>query len=213
MPLVSILIRRHIVVMSAEIHSEIIERNRKSADVSVQTCDWPGCNDKGLCRAPKSRLELGTFLWFCKTHVREYNLSWNYYAGMTDAEIEDDVRRDTIWHRPSWTFGSFFFGSGELDPEKIVDHFGVLGNQSSSKSNHSPNEISQTLNNSQQRALKVFQLSEPISTKVVKAQYKKLAKLHHPDANGANTTYSEKLSEKKIREINQAYKILLDLLA
>ena len=31
--------------------------------------------------------------------------------------------------------------------------------------------------------------------------------MHHPDANGTNSTYSEKLSENKIREINQAYKI------
>jgi hypothetical protein len=37
--------------------------------------------------------------------VRTYNAAWNYYAGMSEREIEAEIRRDTVWQRPSWKLG------------------------------------------------------------------------------------------------------------
>src|SRR5204862_7181536 len=50
----------------------------------VRACEHPGCPGGGEFRAPKSRLELDRYYWFCLEHVRAYNSAWNYYAGMND---------------------------------------------------------------------------------------------------------------------------------
>jgi hypothetical protein len=69
---------------------------------SRRSCEWPGCTGEGEFRAPLSRDQLDQYRWFCLDHVREYNRSWDYYRGMSQAEIEADLRRDTVWQRPTW---------------------------------------------------------------------------------------------------------------
>ena len=54
----------------------------------VRACEHPGCPGGGEFRAPKSRLELDRYYWFCLEHVRAYNSAWNYYAVINDSEIE-----------------------------------------------------------------------------------------------------------------------------
>src|SRR5581483_11385072 len=71
----------------------------------LRLCDHPGCECGGDFRAPRSRLELNHYFWFCLDHVRAYNAAWNYYAGMSEREIEAEIRRDTVWQRPSWKLG------------------------------------------------------------------------------------------------------------
>ena len=71
----------------------------------ARLCDHPGCEAGGDFRAPRSRLELDRYYWFCLDHVRAYNVAWNYYAGMSESEIEAEIRRDTVWQRPSWKLG------------------------------------------------------------------------------------------------------------
>ena len=61
----------------------------------IKKCDHPGCNKAGTCRAPKTR-DLREYWWFCREHAAEYNKNWNYYAGMTPDEIEEDWERQTF---------------------------------------------------------------------------------------------------------------------
>jgi len=44
----------------------------------------------------------------------------------------------------------------------------------------------------------------PISVEEIKKNYKKLVKIFHPDVNDNN-----KIAEKKFKEINEAYRVLL----
>src|ERR1700752_3054970 len=76
-----------------------------TAHAPARSCDHPGCLGVGDFRAPKSRLDLHDYHWFCLEHVRAYNLAWNYYAGMSDEEIEAEIRHDTVWQRPTWRLG------------------------------------------------------------------------------------------------------------
>ncbi len=71
----------------------------------VRPCDWPQCREEGGHRAPRSRAELRSYRWFCLAHVRQYNAAWNYSAGMSEDEVEEDVRLDTVWRRPTWRLG------------------------------------------------------------------------------------------------------------
>src|SRR5262249_29646421 len=78
----------------------------RPAQPATRGCDHPGCAGDGLYRAPRSRAELSAYYWFCLDHVREYNAAWNYYAGMSELEIEREIRNDTTWQRPTWPLGS-----------------------------------------------------------------------------------------------------------
>src|SRR5207247_11273248 len=54
-----------------------------------------------------------------------------------------------------------------------------------------------------EQALAVFDLEPPFTMVRLKARYKVLVKLHHPDANGG-----DKAAEEKLKIINQAYATL-----
>jgi hypothetical protein len=60
-------------------------------------CQHPGCLELGAYRAPVARDRLNEYYWFCLEHVRAYNLAWDYFAGMSEAEIEHQRRWDTVW--------------------------------------------------------------------------------------------------------------------
>ena len=55
----------------------------------------------------------------------------------------------------------------------------------------------------QEQALAVFEIEAPFTPVRLKARYKALVKLHHPDAHGG-----DKAAEEKLKIINQAYATL-----
>ena len=61
-------------------------------DTADKPCDYPGCKAKAAFRAPKSPDLLDEFFWFCKDHIREYNLKWNFFNGNYN-EYEADKRK------------------------------------------------------------------------------------------------------------------------
>ena len=187
--------------MGSPSHLITLERFQDD-EPDVSYCDWPGCCGEGLHRAPKSRDQLNAYHMFCLNHVRQYNKGWNYYAGMSDAEVEADVRRDTVWNRPSWPLG------GKIAPEDIIGQMGAFGpdwNQSSGSRDRPGRTASPDTREAW--AVAVFNLSGPINGDTVKSRYHELVKQHHPDTNGG-----DKGAEEKIKEINEAYQIILGML-
>jgi hypothetical protein len=173
-----------------------IESSAGSAGPAAATrlCDHPGCTAGGDYRAPQARDRLSNFYWFCLDHVRAYNAQWNYYAGMSAAEVEAEIRADTVWQRPSWPFGSRT--SFRFDP-KIRD-FGLFGFAEEPERAARKRPLSE-----QEQALAVFELVPPITFAGLRARYKALVKLHHPDAHGG-----DKAAEERLKVINQAYSTL-----
>jgi len=138
---------------------------------------------------------LTDYYWFCLEHVRSYNASWNYYAGMNEAEIEAELRKDIVGHRPSWRLGSrtaWRFGNGVKD-------FGLFDFEA----NTPPPKLRSRPPTPQEAALEVFDLTLPLTLAAVKARYKELVKRHHPDANGG-----DKAAEERLKIVNQAYSTL-----
>jgi hypothetical protein len=68
-------------------------------------CERAGCAEPGTFRAPKGRAQEGQYWRFCKDHVREYNQSYNYFAGMSDDAVMAYQKDATIGHRPTWSMG------------------------------------------------------------------------------------------------------------
>jgi DnaJ domain len=177
-----------------------------AADAPARLCDHPGCLAGGDFRAPKSRLDLQDYYWFCLEHVRAYNSAWNYYAGMSDAEIEADIRHDTVWQRPSWRLGD---RHGPGYTERIRDPLGAFfghpdaaGNRRRGNGNHGSDPVRRVLS-AREQALAVFEIEPPFTLVRLKARYKTLVKLHHPDAHGG-----DKVAEERLKIINQAYATL-----
>jgi len=168
------------------------------SDTDTRSCERPGCRASGDFRAPRSPQELNIYLWFCKEHIREYNKSWNFYADMGEAEVEADVRRDTVWRRASWPLG-VRNGTSRF---RISDGFGYFTEAPLHKDPAPPRTLT-----AEEQALGVLDLEAPVTAGAVKARYKELVKVHHPDTNGGT-----KASEEKLKEINLAYRIVLDSL-
>ena len=76
---------------------------RPRADRSA--CQWPGCACAATHRAPKGRLREGEYWRFCLAHVREYNHSYNYFAGMSDEAVAKFQKDAVTGHRPTWKLG------------------------------------------------------------------------------------------------------------
>src|SRR5215472_14288978 len=66
-------------------------------------CDHPDCRAAAAFRAPKSRDLLGEHYWFCQAHAAEYNRSWNFFAGMSEEEMREEMS-DPTGGRPTWPF-------------------------------------------------------------------------------------------------------------
>lgn len=147
----------------------------------------PECMEAGEFRAPVSRSQLDRYYWFCLEHVRAYNAQWDYYKGMTSAEIEAHMRADQTWHRPSWPLGSGM---------PIHDPLDLLGKQTQKKP--PPRPVSP-----EEAALGVLELPLHSPFSEIKARYKSLVKLLHPDANGG-----DRRAEERLKEVNRAYSTL-----
>ena len=163
-------------------------------------CHAPGCAEDGVHRAPVARDRLSEFYWFCTEHVRQYNLAWDFFAGMNEQEIEFQRRFDTVWQRPSWPFGQFgqraANRSGGGAGYRVHDSFGFFS-EGPAGANGAGETRPQT---AEQKALALLDLEEPVTFADVKARYMTLVKQLHPDANGGDTE-----AEDRLKIVNQAY--------
>src|SRR4051812_47540047 len=74
-------------------------------EAAEPSCDKIGCGQAGTHRAPKGRGREGQFWRFCLYHVREYNASYNYFAGMSDDAVAAYQKDAVGGHRPTWSMG------------------------------------------------------------------------------------------------------------
>jgi DnaJ domain len=170
-------------------------------------CQWKGCDKPGPHRAPMGRGRDGEYYNFCVDHVRQYNHSYNYFDGMSDVEV-DEFRKDAITgHRPTWKSGANAWAHGTRDGARAEEAAARVGPAAprgprvyrSSRAASSP-EYRRQLKPLERKSLRVLDLKDEASKEDIKARFKELVKLHHPDANGGDSR-----SEEKLREIIQAY--------
>lgn len=173
-------------------------------EADARRCEWPGCQDTGEHRAPKSRDDLNSHQWFCRDHAREFNRSWNYYRGMSDDEVEADVRRDTTWDRPTWRLG----GNGAFRPDKITDPLGIFSGQGNGAAASQGAPVRPPISRDEERAYMTLGLEYPVSSDDLKARYKVLVKEYHPDANAG-----DRMAEDRLKDINAAYRVLRDAIS
>jgi hypothetical protein len=172
-------------------------------------CQWPNCAAPATHRAPKGRLRATEYWQFCLDHVREYNNSYNFFAGMSEDAVAQYQKDAITGHRPTWKMGSLGgkrgrAGTGRADGWAAEDPFGLFGEAAASGNGHArPAAEGRKILNAQRRALDVLGLEADAKRADIKAKFKVLVKRHHPDANGG-----DRGSEDQLREIIAAYNYL-----
>ncbi len=191
------------------------DRAETETTADAQPCEWHGCGRLGGYRAPKGRDREGQYYNLCIDHVREYNKSYNYFAGMKDDDIVAYQRSASIGHRPTWTMGVNAEGveAARMHPNQawasaFADPYGIFGGGRQRRARGSAREPEaeaerRPLRNLERRSFAALNLDGGESGVEIKARYKALVKLLHPDANGGDRS-----SEDRLRQIIQAYHYL-----
>ena len=166
-------------------------------------CEWHGCKEKATHRAPKGRNRENDYWRYCLKHVREYNQSYNFFAGMNDSAVLAYQKDALTGHRPTWKMGT---GKGPVRPD--VSAFGKSGDPFDLFSEGLRNEQKQkaetrTVRNAERKALDVLGLDAGATPVQVKTRFKDLVKQYHPDANGGDRS-----TEDRLVEIIQSYNYL-----
>lgn len=164
-----------------------------AVETSVRVCDHEGCTLPGQFRAPKAPDVLDDFFWFCKDHVREYNLKWNFFDGTTEAEINAQMTKDKVWERTTKPLG---------DPEArawarlgIEDAHQVLGNNATRNPGKSITGGTRKLPPTERRAVEILEAKDHWTKAEVRKSYKALIKVLHPDMNGGDRSQEEQLQQ------------------
>lgn len=163
-------------------------------ETSTRSCEYPGCAESGVYRAPKSPDLLDEFFWFCKDHVREYNLKWNFFQGTTDDEFQKFLEKDRVWGRATKPFsrqgdGNAWARLGVDDPMELLGE----------KATQNPGRVVQTatrkLPATERKAIEILDCRDTMTKTEIRKVYKGLIKVLHPDMNGGDRSQEEQLQE------------------
>ncbi len=192
--------------MQRAVHSRFkrdirIKPERPEPKPSARACARPDCAKEGSHPVPRSRDHLNEHLWFCLEHARAHNESWDYFRGMSEAQIEAFRDEAMIGHRPTWPLGKRTarphngFANHQFD-----DGLGVF---SSTSERVPPRPPERHVTGMQERALDVLNLDASATLHQIKARYKELVKRFHPDANGG-----DRGAEERLKQVIKAYGVL-----
>jgi hypothetical protein len=176
--------------------AEYADENEKKAP-ETRGCDMPGCADCGEHKAPRDR-DMSGYYWFCFQHVQEYNQAWDYFAGMSTAQIEEHVIRSNLWDRPTRRYDNHRLEE-ELKRQAWKTYHYTDREPPKTGGGYKP-AIDRTT--PEYQALAVMGLEPPLDMGTIKARYKELAKKHHPDLN------PDPAAGELLKSINMAYTIL-----
>jgi hypothetical protein len=167
----------------------------------TRPCAAKGCTGEGAFRVPKSREQLATYIWLCLAHAREHNEQWDYFVGMSEAEIEHFRDEAITGHRPTWPIGKRAAGlPGGHGTYRVEDGYAVFGDLKQPQQPHRPVRMVTRL---QHQAFDILDLDTSASLNEIKARYKELVKRFHPDANGGNRG-----TEERLKQVIKAYAVL-----
>lgn len=188
-----------------DIYDIRVKPDAPRAATKYRRCAWKGCTQDAPYRAPKSRERLNEYQWFCLDHVRQYNAKWNFFEGMSQAEVERYIHDNAGGQRPTWKIGTAGAAEdGGPQPWQAFGHdpFGLFGDEAdgSDGRNRRGAPWAPKVPPETQRALAVLDLDESATLKDIKTRYKELVKRYHPDANGGDRN-----SEERLRRVIQAY--------
>jgi hypothetical protein len=163
-------------------------------ETADKPCDYPGCKEKAAFRAPKSPDLLDEYFWFCKDHIREYNLKWNFFQGTTDDEFQKFLDKDRVWERETKPFSRI--GDGNAWARLGVnDPMALLGEKATQNPGRLQPTATRKLPATERKAIEILDARDTMSKTEIRKVYKGLIKVLHPDMNGGDRSHEEQLQE------------------
>lgn len=169
-----------------------------------QPCAHPGCGDAGEFRAPGYRAHAadgpGDYRWLCLAHVRDFNTAYDYFSGMSRAEIEN-----AQMPYAGWATETRAFTAGGVDsPPKWSDFHDPLDAISARfRAGVKERSDGRMLSAEDRRALKTLALDENADRTALRTRYSELVRKYHPDRNGGDRSF-----EKQLQSVVEAYQRL-----
>ena len=165
-------------------------------------CEWAGCKEIATNRAPKGKQNDKDYWRFCLAHTREYNQSYNFFAGMNDAAVLAYQKDALTGHRPTWKMGTGKRASRPNLRGTGTDPFGLFG-EGMRAEQQARAEAARPIRNAERKALDTLGLDVGATPHQVKMRFKELVKRHHPDANGGDRS-----TENRLIEVIKSYNYL-----
>ena len=153
-------------------------------------CDWTNCKKSGKFKAPQEKDNSKNYKWLCEEHIKLFNNNWNYFEGMSQNEIENFIKSDITWHRPTQKFGSSDNFFNILWNNALNDNFNLFKGEKifkDSKYNR--------LNEKDKDAFKIMGLEINTEWLIIQKKFKTLVKKFHPDRNAGNKQFEDKLKK------------------
>ncbi len=171
---------------------------------SYKPCEMPGCPGEGTFRAPRDR-SLTNHYWFCQDHITEYNRAWNFFDGMNQREVEEQILKSMFGDRPTWRYDADSMSEENLRRQAWDFHGTGQTDDRSSRAwqEYQENQNKVDSSSAEFEALAIFGLEPPLDLEDIKTQYKKLAKKYHPDLN-----QNDPNAEEQLKKINMSYTVL-----
>ena len=166
-------------------------------------CEWDNCNESGEFKAPLEKDNSRKYRWLCEKHIKLFNKNWNYFEGMRQSEIENFLKSDLTWHRPTQKFGSSDNFFNILWNNTLNDKFNFFNQNEKINGLNSGN-----LSEKDKDAFNMLGLEFNVEWPLVQKKFKILVKKFHPDRNSGNKEF-----EDKIKKITMAYSHLKILMA
>jgi hypothetical protein len=181
---------------------------RRRPGESARVCEAKGCDDRGVCKAPKpfaartvqvpgQRVEADDSYWFCQRHAAEYNQSYDFFEGMTEAEITAFQASAGFGHKPTWRFGGGAIGAAGR-AQRMNNPRGWRGAKDWLYNGHTggPGQASPARDRTrlQIRALDEMQLPHNAEAATIRERYGILVKQYHPDSNGGDRSMEHRLA-------------------
>ena len=158
-------------------------------------CEWENCEQSGDFKAPIEKDNSKNYRWLCEEHIKLFNKSWNYFEGMNQNEIENFIKSDITWHRPTQKFGSSDNFFNILWNNALNDKFNFF-KQEKDINTLKDNKLSEK----DKDAFIIMELEFTASWPIIQKKFKTLVKKFHPDRNAGDKKF-----ENKLKKVTLAY--------
>jgi hypothetical protein len=189
-------------------------RKPRERAAEVRRCEHKGCDDIGDCKAPKpfaaraqpvpgQRIPSQDDYWFCRRHAAEYNQSYDFFDGMTEAEITAFQASATYGHKRTWRMGGGPMGGAKSSTAHNPNRWRGRGWFDNAQDANERGPQARDRTRLQTRALDELELPHNATGEQVREKYGILIKRFHPDSNGGDRSM-----EGKLNLVIRAYKAL-----
>ena len=152
-------------------------------------CEWSNCKEAGGFKAPTEKDNSKNFIWLCEEHIKLFNKNWDYFDGMSQNEIENFVKSDLTWHRPTQKFGSVDNFFNILWNNALNDKFKIFKEEGSTYTTN------KKLCEKDKNAFIIMGLEFNADRETIQKKFKTLVKKFHPDKHSGNKQYEDKLKK------------------